>query len=201
MIVKLFTSLFLNNGLKKSVLTTLILISLFFCSCNTDNNVMKQYYTMTDINKNIHDITSAVYTDVEIDDIINNQYDICSLNEKYPVECVRYRSKYNVCYVGEKSYAILYYEKDGTYSWSQKCKMSELNLNDYLVLEKGMLLSTVNEIDPAGDYFLTQGMTGRTTPSVSMHYTKDGYVVEIYYDTTAVGENHPKIKHIFYYLL
>ena len=99
MTVKLFTSPFLNNGLKKSVLTTLILISLFFCSCNTDSNVMKQYYTMTDINKNIHDITSAVYTDVEIDDIVNNQYDIHSLNEKYPVECVRYRSKYHVCYI------------------------------------------------------------------------------------------------------
>lgn len=163
---------------------------------------MQKYYKVENNTINISDLTTVVYTEVEIDNIINSKYDIHSLNEKYPVECVRYHSQYSVCYIGNESYAIVYYEEDGTYSWSQKCKISALDLNDYLVLEKGILLSTVKELDPNGDYFLTQGLTGRVDiPSVSTHYTQDGYVVEIYYDTIAVGENHPKIINISYYLL
>ena len=88
---------------------------------------------------------------------------------------------YRVSYLGETSVAVIVFDSNGEYIlggvYRNLCQRS-----DFQDLAIGQPLDRVRTIDPEGDY--TFLYTGRNdTPRVSNHYTKDGYLITIEYDT------------------
>jgi len=140
-------------------------------------------------NVNIHQLTTTIYTDDEINELLNSMImDIDTLNDHYPVECIRevdlsgVQEDYYIYYCGISKYVSIYLRKDGT-NWlcyessylDARFDLSYFESN----LMRGTLLRTIEAvIDPYGLYPFRHGGTGGLW---SVHHTSDGYRVVVYY--------------------
>ncbi len=163
----------------KCLLSVAVLIGLL-CSCSLGGNSLHSKLSSSDVT--IVELASHKYNDFELLEIAKFSGNANELNARYPLECVRMiDGGYRVSYLGETSVAVIVFDSNGEYIlggvYSNLCQRS-----DFLDLAIGQPLDRVRTIDPEGDYpFL---YTGRSdTPRVSNHYTKDGYLITIEYDT------------------
>ena len=132
--------------------------------------------------KTIIDLSTQVYNDEQLSEIREYEGPIEKLDEKYPVECIRELpdGAYRVSYLGEERVVSVWFDKYGDTSYS-KSFGAKLSKSDFTGLNQGMSFDEVRELDPDGDYpFL---YVERTLPqNISYHYTKDGYLITVYYD-------------------
>ena len=216
MIVKLYTWLFHTKAF--TVIVACMSIILCLCACEKDINpdsvsndstlndesdlsedVMIKYFNQSNADKNIYELASVVYSEEELDDIVNEEYHIDALNDKYPVEVIRsgapYGSEdYSVAYLGKEHYVSMLYGKDGICLGAEKVRISNITLEQFLSIEIGTPLENVKSFDLYGDYDLTEHITGQYIPLTSIHYSKDGYIVYItYYDESYCVE---KIEYV-----
>ena len=133
--------------------------------------------------KNMNDLVSQIYDESQLNVILQFNGNINQLNDIYPIECLRKVGEhYRASYVGNNSIAIIVFDKSGKKLtgniFSTQCLKA-----DFDELEKGKSLDNVKNIDPKGEYLFLY--TGRNdTPRISSHYTKDGYLITIEYDTS-----------------
>ncbi len=133
--------------------------------------------------KNLIELVSRIYDESQLNDISQFNGDINQLNDIYPIECLRKVGEYyRASYLGNYSVAIIIFDNSG-----KKLKGNIFSIqclkSDFDELEKGKSLHEVKNIDPKGEYLFLY--TGRNdTPRKSSHYTKDGYLITIEYDTS-----------------
>ena len=167
------------------VITIISIITLhgMLLSCTTGGNELN--VEISPQNKNIIELTSKVYEDSQLFQIARFNGSISELDMQYPIECLRlYNGNYRVSYLGIAKIAILVFDNSGNKLWGNICDAQKFE-SDFEELEKGQSLEDVQKIDPQGEYLFLH--TGRNdTPKVSSHYTKDGYLIIIEYDSSNI---------------
>ena len=164
----------------------LIMLLCFFamvsvlCACNGNQQVADLKITPED--ENIMDITTEVYSEASLRIICAFEGDIHMYNRKYPIECIRNSfDGYRVAYRGSSHIALIWFGADGQ---KEHIRLVEVRNTaaDFMELKIGEALKTVRELYPEGTYLFLG--TGRDdAPRVSSHYTTDGYLISIYYDS------------------
>lgn len=168
--------------LKKSfALISTIIMMFLLCSCAKGGSDLKIETSPSD--KSLIDLTSKIYDEPQLSELIKFNGLIDELNDQYPIECLREDNGiYRVAYLGDGSIAVLLFDNSGNKFWGNIYN-TQLLKSDFEGLTKGKPLEEVRRIDPNGEFLFLY--TGRNnTPKVSSHYTKDGYLITIEYDTS-----------------
>lgn len=136
-------------------------------------------------NKSLNDLVTKVYSAEQLSDITEVDGSINELNKLYPVECLRrYGKLYKVFFLGDGEIAIITFDDSFNKVFGEIKYLEKLKA-DFSVLNNGNTLKDVQAIDPNGEYLFLY--TGRNdTPKVSSHYTKDGYMITVEYDSSNV---------------
>lgn len=146
------------------------------------------FHDISDSSENIIDVVTETYSDRDMFDKIDTEkYSLKELNELYSIEFIRKYKRAddsyvdNVVYMTSYGYIILYYDKSGNYEFG-KDVIVEKSLKDFYVLNTGYSVDNMQKFDKNGNFsFLYTGYTG--TPKISTHYTTDGYMVTVHYDS------------------
>lgn len=157
----------------------MVILLCLLCSCAKGGSELKVKISPSD--KSIIDLTSRIYDDSQLLEIVKFSGSISELNIQYPIECLRDNSGiYRVSYLGDGNIAILLFDDSGNKLLGNIYGAEQLK-SAFDGLVQGQSLEDVRKIDPEGEYLFLY--TGRNdTPKVSSHYTKDGYLITIEYD-------------------
>ena len=177
---------------KIKIIPLLLAVLCFLCSCGKKENEPFDIEKCVSPNININRMFLKKYSQDEIkelyDFVFHFEGTIEELNEEYPIKCVRkyvdneyYGTYYRISYLGEKSIGQVWYCADTEeefHVWWYNYSCPKRNFKKFKV---GTHLDEVMETDPDCCYlFLYTGLTD--APKTSEHYTKDGYLITIYYD-------------------
>lgn len=159
-------------------IAVLTFVAMFFASCG--NAVIK----VSDENVNILDVVTTKYDDATLDEIVSFTGTMNQLNEKYAVEFCKIYGDFNrVAYLGDGRICFICFDKDGAEQFSSCYSFTNTN-SYYDDLKIGDSLDDVMKMDPDADYLFLYSGVG--APRVSCHYTIDGYVVSISYDSNNI---------------
>ena len=134
-------------------------------------------------NQTIGALASKTYDDAQLLEISQFDGSLNELNAQYPAECVREENGlYRVSYLGSESVAALLFDGAGNRLLG-RVYSAQLQKADFDAISAGQSLDDVLRLDPNGEYlFLFAGRND--LPRVSTHYTKDGYIISVEYDTS-----------------
>lgn len=139
---------------------------------------------ISDKNQTVYELTINKYTQEQLNQIEASNYSYQDLDKKYPAQCVRESDNfYRVVYTctDNRKLLILNYDKQGGLLF-QKQVMPNVEKKVLASIALGVTVDDVKKIDESGEYlFLYTGSTD--TPKVSTHYTIDGFLCQIEYDT------------------
>lgn len=169
--------------MKRKQIFSLFFVFIFACllySCAEGGNDLKIQTSLS--SKSLHDLSSKIYEKEELSKIAVFNGSIEQLNKEYPIECIRNNNgAYRVVYLGEEDIAVLLFDSDGN-KYRGSIYTVRLTKNDFEHLTEGLTLEDVRKVDPDGEYLFLY--TGRNdTPRLSSHYTKDGFLITIEYDS------------------
>lgn len=158
----------------------IIMLLYLFSACVEGENDMNIKLSPQD--KTLAELASQIYSDSQLLSIAQFNGSINELDDKYPIECVRkVKSAYRVSYLGDFCIAVIIFDGSGDKILG-KVHSAKLLKSDFAGLAVGQSLDYVRKIDPEGEYIHLY--TGRNdTPRISTHYTNDGYLITIEYDT------------------
>ena len=137
---------------------------------------------ITPVEANINDIILEEYSESTLKKICALNGNIHEYNRAYPIECIRNSvNGYRVIYRGSSHIALIWFDEAGEKIYTQLVELRN-TAADYMEIELGETLETVRSMYPEGVYLF--GSTGRNdAPRISSHYTIDGYIVYISYDS------------------
>lgn len=170
--------------LKKQFMFSVIIVLLIFCSCNKGGSNLKNdlEIQVSPPEKSLIDLTSTIYDDSQLTELSKFGGSIEELDAKYPIQCLRENNgAYRVSYRGKEKIAVLLFDNIGNKLLGNvySCKLLK---SDFANVTKGQLLEDIRKIDPDGEYLFLY--TGRNdAPKTSSHYTKDGFLITIEYDS------------------
>lgn len=171
------------------LLTSILVITCIFLSgCNRKDETRVSFKVL-DESTNIIDIISEKYSEDMFKEIQKHKYTLDELDKIYPIEFIKkYTNKddvyFDIAYIISNGYVILHYDSSGNYVFGEKA-VAERRLNEFDALSIGDSIDDVEKIDENGKFtFLYTGYTG--TPKISYHYTVDGYIVMIHYDSNYI---------------
>ena len=164
-------------------LISVTVLLLVICSCTKGEADLKTKISPPD--KSLFDLTSIRYDEPELLEIAKFAGSLKELDEQYPIDCLREDNGiYRASYLGNGKIAIILFDISEN-AFFGKVYSTELFKSDFDKLETGHSLNAARELDPNGEYFFLY--TGKnTTPKMSFHYTKDGYLITIEYDVSNV---------------
>lgn len=162
-------------------LSVIIVLLCLCCACSKGGERLEVKLSPSE--KTLVDLVTETYSDTQLLEITQFSGKINELNKQYPIECVRkIENTYRVSYLGDYSVAVIVFDKSGNRILGNVYSMLQ-SKSVFSSLTKGQSLEEVKEIDPKGEYLFLH--TGRNdAPKISTHYTKDGYLITIEYDTT-----------------
>ena len=156
-----------------------IFITVLVCSFSCCNSIQNERL-VSNVNNNQSIVSNTLYTDSDLEHIIQFKGSYAELDKIYPIEYEHISmGVQRVVYYGQSSIAIVMFTSD------QICISGRLvqNLKPKSVfnqLEIGRSLETVRAIDRDGEFLFLY--TGRNDlPRISTHYTSDGYVITVAY--------------------
>ena len=149
------------------------------------NDACDAIFEISQPDKSLVDLASKTYDETDLSELAEFNGLLNELNTKYPIECLRKdNGVYRVSYLGDERIAVLLFDSSGNKILGNTYR-TQLLKSDFNGLAKGQSLDAGRAIDPNGEYLFLY--TGRTdTPRVSSHYTKDGYLITIEYNTSNV---------------
>jgi len=171
------------RNIKRSFTLFITLFLLVASSCTKGERDVKTKISPSD--KSLLELTTCVYDEKQLMEITGFTGSMSELDARYPIECLRkVADLYRVSYLGEDKVAVLIFDNEGNILMGN-CYRTRLLKKDFNELRPGLLLDKVREMDPDGFYpFL---YTGRNDyPRESSHYTRDGYLITIQYNTENV---------------
>lgn len=146
--------------------------------------------------KTLFELATKIYSDSELEEIVQFEGTVAELNEQYPVECVKKYVNdsgdlwYLVSYLGNSSIVAINFDDNGN-RWDLDevvyHPLQSKAVFDDLVIGRDTM-EDVQKIDPQGDYLLTSGGMF----CLSAHCTTDGYLLRILYE----WDNHEYIKYL-----
>ncbi|MDE6665204.1 MAG: hypothetical protein K2K14_03315 [Ruminococcus sp.] len=144
-------------------------------------------FNILDESVNIIDVVTETYSDEDMfDEIDTEKYTLDELNKLYPVEFIKKYKRAddsyvdNVAYMTSYGYIILYYDESGNYVFGNDI-IVEKSLKEFDVLNVGDSIDDVQKFDENGEFLFLY--TGIDAPKISQHYTIDGYMVMIHYNS------------------
>lgn len=151
------------------------------CFCTKGGSELKVEISPSDTS--LIDLASIAYEEAKLLEIVMFNGSLSELNIQFPIECLREdHGTYRVSYLGDGSIAMLWFDESGNKLWGRIYSAQQIK-SDFDRLVIGESLKEVRMIDPKGDYLFLY--TGRNdTPKVSLHCTKDGYLITIEYDAS-----------------
>lgn len=166
----------------KKFLFLIAIIVLVFLLCTGDNGGNNLEIKTSPPNNNLIDLVSKIYDESQLSELVNIDGSMNELHGKYSIECLRSdKGIYRASYLGDGYVAVVLFDESGN-KLIGKVYKTQLLKSDFCELEKGKSVEDVRKLDPNGDYVFLY--TGRDDmPKASSHYTKDGYLITIEYDT------------------
>lgn len=160
-----------------SVLTILVALSWISLAIGEDAYL----YRLVSENKPLRELVTVTYTYEELQEIDAQKFDYDELNEKYPVECLRWFGweRYRVVYQGDGCYLEIRLQEDGSYS-SSWLVVPEHPLEVFSTDLFGTHAYDITQMDKSGVYGFP---SGTTSPDMgSTHFTTDGYRIILRYN-------------------
>lgn len=175
MIVKLFI---LRSRIKTILITIIILLCLTSCEIKGRSDMQ---ILLSDRNQTIYELITNIYTIDQLKHIEQSNYNYDDLCLNYPVQCIRKEGDiYRVIYRAKDRLLILYYNQYGELLLHKQVTLNIVK-KEFDQINQQYDVYDVKAIDETGEYdFLYVGDT--EIPKVSVHYTKDGYLLHIEYD-------------------
>ena len=169
--------------MRKNKVIVIIVMLLFLCSCGRGENELEVQVSSQDYT--VFDLASKIYSSTQLLEIIADNGSIEELNTRYPIECIRENEDtYRVTYPGDDCVAVIIFDKNGNKLLSNIYNVQNMKA-DFDQIKEGESLDRVKEIDPNGNYLFLY--TGRNDfPRKSTHYTEDGYLITIEYDSSNI---------------
>lgn len=166
---------------KEVSLIAIIALIFFICACAKGGSDLK--IETSPSNESLVDLASQIYDEQQLSELANFNGSMNELSTKCPIECLRKNDGiYRASYLGEESIAVLIFDDSGSKVLGKVYNIQLLK-SEFDALKKGQSLDDVRSIDPNGEYLFLY--TGRNDiPKTSSHYTKDGYLITIEYDTS-----------------
>ena len=176
--------------MKRILIVSLLVLTLAGCTASPETPVNEETiqdapniaWETSPMDANVNSLITTAYSESDLQKICEFEGNIHAYNEAYPIVCIRgFPETYRAAYIGESCVAVIWFDGAG-----QKllARMFEQNhpVSDYLEIESAEDLETVRNLYPEGDYlFLFMGRND--VPRTSVHYTTDGYIVYISYDS------------------
>lgn len=164
----------------KTTIYVMIIVMCLFCSCV--NKTESSQVSVSPLEKNIIDLSTRLYEEAELLEIAEFNGSLQELNDHYPIECLReVNDLYRVSYWGNNHVAVLCFDNSENWLWGKVYSVQRVNA-DFDNLIKGQSSKEVMTMDPDGEYVLFY-VEREDVSLESTHYTKDGYIVTIKYDT------------------
>lgn len=164
----------------KIVFVVVFILLCFFCGCDSaakEENVSKEQ------TRNITEQIARLYSDAELTNIYSFKGSLEELDQKYPVECLRETEETKrAIYLGNHSIVFVYFDLNGNQSSVSKMHELRHTSDAFKKIHIGDTLTDVMEFDPNGEYLFLY--TGVQLPHASSHFTTDGYLVVISYDSS-----------------
>ena len=179
-------------------LSVAVVLVLYVCQ-----SMQKPKFTVSPVEMNIHELTTCVYSDEELEELVelcnDKRISLDELNKNYPIECARdlsnqYSEDYAVYYCGTGRYVgvMIHAEENTWYITNAGLIDASYDLAYYESrLVVGMPLFAVEKLDPNGSYPFHHA--GTTMSSV--HITTDGYRIVVTYSYES-GTSDAVIEHI-----
>lgn len=167
-------------------ISVIIVLLLLLNACNNKIDSFNILSSSEDIN--MMEMIDKIYTDDQLNDIVNFSGTLDELNAQYAIECIReIEDSYRIAYLGKSKIGIITFNSEGVKVFGRVYCMSPAKeaFDDIAV---GQSLDDVRAIDPDGEYIFLY--TGRNdTPKVSTHFTDDGYMIKITYNDLNIVAN------------
>ena len=165
--------------IKYSCIIVIFTMILTLYSCNQGGEILGINIAPT--NQSISEITSRVYDDATLLEIVGFNGTMNELDSQYPIECLRMDGdRYRCAFLGQRQVAIVLFDSSGNKLLGKIHKLQNFK-SDFNELVVGCSLEDVQKVDPNGEYLFLY--TGRNdTPRISSHYTEDGWLITIKYN-------------------
>ncbi len=144
---------------------------------------------------NVTSLVTNRYSDWTINRIYKLRLSTDELNRKYPVECLRRRDAdnltldgeiltfYTSIYMGKTRYLAIRFDSNGNYNGSAKFRIFGLK-SDFESFKIGQTTwKEIYKFDKNAYYSRHDYSASHVLPDFSTHYTTDGYMVNISYDS------------------
>lgn len=177
--------------IKAILIITLIIVLFTACATYTDSTksevkisndtVVKDEVNNTEIKSTNSYSLTKTYSNSELNNIVDFIGTLPELIKEYPTESIMLSDNYtHVSYRSNNKLAVLLFDELGNKYFSKlyNCTKPKSDFDD---LKQGDDIALVKEIEPEGDYSSLYASHSKI-PMFSKHYTKDGYIVEIYYN-------------------
>lgn len=158
----------------------IILTILFLCGCNRSES---DTYLKIDSTQCSLQYLTEVHNYEDVVSAVECKPTIGLLNQTIKIDCIKeQKNGYSVLLNTTEGYVLLGFDADEVYSYMKVIHFSDSQLETQLNnISIGTHLSTVQNIDPKGDYtFLYTSSTQQN--NVSYHYFKNGTCYQIFYD-------------------
>ncbi len=169
------------------LLVGIFAVTYIFILSGCDKKNETNMFNILDESVNIIDVVTETYSDEDMfDEIDTEKYTLDELNKLYPVEFIKKYKRAddsyvdNVAYMTSYGYIILYYDESGNYVFGNDI-IVEKSLKEFDVLNVGDSIDDVQKFDENGEFLFLY--TGIDAPKISQHYTIDGYMVMIHYNS------------------
>lgn len=180
--------------MKKKIILMLIVIVIVFCyiigkvneknmnlningQLQNSNSKIEKNYNLSDAEENINNLINTIYSNDELEKILEQTYTLESLKSFYPIECFReYYGGYKAVYSSEDKFLVIIFDNLGNKEFS--CIYLKSANSEFLDrIDENTSYDDVMKLDKNGNYLATSSLPYHTT-----HYTEDGYFVSIEYD-------------------
>ena len=152
----------------------------FFWWIKTDKTIEVQ---LSPADKALTELAITPYTELNLIAIANYHGTLKDLERFFPVECIREgKDSFHVWYRGTGGVAELIYDTKGKRKYGILHRIGLPGRED-TGLRIGQSFEEVRKTDPDGEYFFTEN---RSCTKKSCHYTRDGYMITIAYDSADV---------------
>lgn len=164
--------------LKTHAVITAIILMFILAACSKGGIELNTEISPPD--KSLIDLATKTYEDMQLAEIVKFSGNITELNNRFPIDCIRMDDGiYRVSYLGCERIAVILFDASGNKLFGKVYSAQRL-MTEFDGIAEGLMLDEVQVVDPDGEYAFLY--TGRNDfPKVSLHCTKDGYLITIEY--------------------
>lgn len=160
----------------------ILFILALLCGCN---GVSSKLVPCSDTDLTCAELVTETVLFSDLEHATKTKKSIESLNKLMPVQCLRKQgTSYQAVYRTDAGWALVSFDSERLFQGISEVQISgTLEASDFEIIKIGTKVAEVKELDPSGDYTFMYA-SWSNYPQCSYHYTRDGYEIAIFYDSS-----------------